>query len=133
MKPVITFPDAQLAVRDALREILPASEAATVSTRDIEGKDGNWPCPYVQVALDGTYRDARLDGRANVRILCYGRDVGDSLRLAALCEGLLLAEVATDALRGCSPLTGPLDSQDPDNGLPFAYFTITARLRPHQL
>lgn len=132
-KPAVIFPDSQLAVRDLLRELVPAGEGATISTREIEGATGRWPIPYIQVRNDGRYRNSRLNGRSTVRVLCYGRDEGDSNRLASLCEGLLLAEVSTDKIRGCNPLLGPLDSTDIDNDLPFTYFTVTVRLRPQAI
>lgn len=129
--PMIAFPDAAWAVRDALRELAPA---LTVSTRDIPGDDGKpWPIPYIQVRSDGVYRDAMLNGRANIRVLCYGRDDGDCLRLAHALEAALLSEVSTDRIRGCNPLTGPYLATDADNGLRFAYFTVTARLRPREI
>lgn len=131
MEPVIVFPDAQLAVRNVLRELIPAAEHATVSTREITGSDNDWHLPYIQVRTDGSYRDSHLNGRSTVRIICYGVDEGDSLRLAALCEGILLAADSNEQLRGCNPIMGPYATTDPDNDLPFAYFTVTARLRPH--
>ena len=133
---VITFPDAQLAVRDLLRALLaarPEGKGVTVSTKPIPGADGTHPLPYVQVVSDGAFRDSQLNGRASVRVLAYGRDEGASVTLAALCEGLLLAEASSDKVRGCSPLAGPQSTSDPDNDLPFSYFTLTARLRPRQL
>lgn len=142
MEPVIVFPDGQLAVRDLLRSLLAGrsesyARGAVVSTRAIPGADESRRLPYVQVRSDGKFRDSRLDGRATIRVLAYGAyngnpDEGASESLASLCEGLLLAASSGD-VRGSSPVTGPLITQDPDNGLPLAFFTITARLRPLQL
>lgn len=133
----IIFPDAQLAVRDLLRTLLagrtePYATGATVSTRELPGADGTHPLPYVQVRSDGKFRDSRLDGRATVRVLAYGGDVGKSESLASLCEALLLAASSAE-VRGSSSVTGPIPTDDPENGLPLSYFTITARLRPRQL
>lgn len=137
MEPVIVFPDAGLAVRDLLRGLLAsraevAAKGVTVSTRAIPGADEKRPLPYVQVRSDGKFRNARLDGRATVRVLAYGKDEGLSEELASLCEGLLLA-ASSDKVRGASSVSGPLPTTDPDNGLPLSFFTITARLRPRQL
>jgi hypothetical protein len=136
MDTAILFPDAQLAVRDLLRTLLagrsePYATGVTVSTREIPGADP-FPLPYVQVRSDGKFRDSRLDGRATVRVLAYGGDVGKSESLAALSEALLLAASSAE-VRGSSSVMGPMPTTDPENGLPLSYFTITARLRPHQL
>lgn len=130
MDPIIAFPDAVWAVRDALREAVPS---LTVSTRDIPGDDAGRPIPYIQVKCDGVYRDAYLNGRANMRILCYGKDDGDCIRLANMLEAVMLSEFSSDRVRGCNPLTGAFLATDHDNGLKFAYFTVTVRLRPHTL
>lgn len=136
-KTVVMFPDPQLAVRDLLRELIADSPeefaaGAVVSTKDLPGTDEGRTLPYVQVRSDGRYRDSRLDGRATVRVLVYHRDVGLGEALAGLCEALLLAAHSA-AVRGCSPVSGPLPTDDPETGLPLSFFTITARLRPRQL
>ncbi|UYL87617.1 tail terminator [Arthrobacter phage VResidence] len=139
MKPAITFPDAQLAVRDLLRALLasrtePYALGATVSTREIPSDvtAAQATLPYVQVRSDGKFRDSRLDGRATVRVLAYGADVGQGENLAALCEALLLSASSAD-VRGSTSVMGPMPTDDPENGLPLSYFTITARLQPRQL
>lgn len=133
----IEFPDPQLAVRDLLRVVLAnddLGENATVSTRGIPGADESRSFPYIQVRSDGSFRDARLNGRATVRVLVYHEDEGKSQALALRAEARLLA-ASSDKVRGCSPVTGPLPpiGGDPDTGDPLSYFTITARLRPRQL
>lgn len=133
MDTAVSFPDPQLAVRDLLRSLLTGrpeayAAGATVSTKGPTGAD----LPYVQVRSDGRFRDARLNGRASVRVIVWHRDEGLGESLAALCEALLLAG-SSDRIRGCSPLTGPIPTGDPDTGKPMSYFTITARLRPSQL
>ncbi|WGH20303.1 tail terminator [Arthrobacter phage MaGuCo] len=137
MRPVIVFPDPQLAVRDLIRSLLAGRSdadagSAKVSTRSPDGDDARPVLPYVQVRSDGRYRDARLDGRATVRVTVWHKDEGLGDRLASLIEGLLLASSSAD-VRGCSPLVGPIPTGDPDTGAPMSYFTITARLRPRQI
>lgn len=137
MDPVIVFPDPQRAVRDLLRSLLAsrpeaAAKGVTVAAKPIPGADERRSLPYVQIRSDGKYRNARLDGRATVRVLAYGKDEGLCDDLASLCEGLLLA-ASSDEVRGASSVSGPMPTTDPDNGLPLSYFTITARLRPRQL
>lgn len=133
----ILFPDPQLAVRDLLRVRLkgrtePEALGAVVSTRDLPGADESRSLPYIQVRSDGSFRDARLNGRATVRVVVWHRDEGLTQRLAALCEALLIGATSTD-IRGAQPVSGPLPTGDPDTGLPMSFFTITARLRPRQL
>jgi hypothetical protein len=134
--PVITFPDPRRSVRDLLRVLLATREepevaGVTVSTKDLPGSDGSYPLPYVQVHSDGKFRDARLDGRATVRVVVWHRDEGLAEALASLCEALLLASSSAE-IRGSSSVSGPLPTGDPDNGLPMSYFTVTVRLRPRQ-
>ncbi|QNO12673.1 tail terminator [Arthrobacter phage Snek] len=137
MKAAVTFPDAQRAVRDLLRSLLssrsePSALGATVSTRGLEGSDESRPLPYVQVRSDGKFRDARLDGRATVRVLVYHRDVGLAEDLAALAEALLLS-ASNAEIRGSSSVAGPIPTDDDETGLPLSFFTITTRLVPRQL
>jgi hypothetical protein len=137
MDTAVMFPDPQLAVRDLLRTLLadrpePFAAGATVSTRAPEANDTRAALPYIQVRSDGRFRDARLNGRASVRVIVWHRDEGLGEKLAGLCEALLLA-ATSDRIRGASPLTGPIPTGDPDTGKPMSYFTFTARLRPSQL
>lgn len=135
-EPLIVFPDPALAVRDLLRQLLaertePEARGAIVSTKDPSKVDGG-QLPYVQVRVDGRFRDSRLNGRASVRFVVWHRDEGLTVALAALIEGLLLS-AHSPKVRGFSPLTGPLPTGDPDTGAPMAALTLTARLRPAQL
>lgn len=137
MDTAISFPDPQLAVRDLLRTLLAArtetyATGATVSTRAPDASDNARSLPYIQVRSDGRFRDARLNGRASVRVIVWHRDEGLGESLAGLCEALLLASTS-DRIRGASALTGPIPTGDPDTGKPMSYFTFTARLRPSQL
>lgn len=134
-RPVITFPDPQKAVRDLLRTLLagrsePYAAGVTVSTRPPAGTSPS--LPYVQVRSDGRFRDSRLDGRASVRVIVWHTDEGLGESLAGLCEALLMASTSAE-IRGCTSLSGPIPTGDPDTGAPMSYFTVTARLRPEQL
>jgi len=133
----ILFPDAQLAGRDLLRRLLagrtePVVRNVTVSTRGPDDNDDKPALPYIQVVVDGTYRDSRLNGRATLRVIVWHTDEGLGQRLALLCEALLLAS-SSDDIRGFSPLVGPIPTGDPDTQEPMSYFTLTARLRPKNL
>ncbi|WAB10788.1 tail terminator [Arthrobacter phage Tuck] len=131
----ILFPDPQKATVDVLRLALigrheAVAQGVTVSTKPPKGTAPN--LPYVQVRSDGRFRDARLNGRASVRIIVWHTDEGYGEELAGLCEALLLAATSPE-IRGFSPLTGPMPTGDPDTGAPMSYFTLTARLRPVQI
>ncbi|UIW13428.1 tail terminator [Arthrobacter phage Amyev] len=131
----ILFPDPQKATVDVLRLVLAGrteavAQGVTVSTKPPTGTAPK--LPYVQVRSDGRFRDARLNGRASVRIIVWHTDEGYGEELAGLCEALLLAATSPE-IRGFSPLTGPMPTGDPDTGAPMSYFTLTARLRPVQI
>lgn len=131
----ILFPDPQKAVVDVLRLVLmgrpeAVAQGVTVSAKPPKGTAPS--LPYVQVHSDGRFRDARLNGRASVRIIVWHEDEGLGEELAGLCEALLLAATSPE-IRGFSPLTGPMPTGDPDTGAPMSYFTLTARLRPVQI
>lgn len=131
----VLFPDPQKATVDVLRLALMGrselvAQGVTVSTKPPKGTAPK--LPYVQVRSDGRFRDARLNGRASVRIIVWHEDEGLGEELAGLCEALLLAATSPE-VRGFSPLTGPMPTGDPDTGAPMSYFTLTARLRPVQI
>lgn len=128
----VAFPDPLPDVRDLLRRLLadrpePYARGVTVSVR---GPSPSGRLPHVQVASDGRYRSARLDGRATLRVLVWHEDDGRATALANLAEALLLAS-SSDSVRGFRPITGALSTTDPDTGEPLSYFTLTARLRPY--
>lgn len=125
----VSFPDPRLATRDLLRDLLadrpePFAQGVTVSI----GGPGE-SRPHIQVASDGRYRNARLDGRATVRVLVWHTDSGRGEALAELAEALLIASASADA-RGFRSVVGPLATADADTGEPLSYFTMTIRLRP---
>ncbi|CCQ44667.1 putative uncharacterized protein [Pseudarthrobacter siccitolerans] len=130
----VVFPDPRRAVRDLLKGLLaarsePYALGVTVSTK---APTSSSSLPFVQVKSDGRFRDSRLNGRATVRVLVYHRDEGLGEDLAALAEALLL-ESSSPQVRGFSPISGPLPTEDPDTGAPLSFFTITARLTPANL
>ncbi|UIW13265.1 tail terminator [Arthrobacter phage Crewmate] len=131
----ILFPDPQKAVVDVLKLVLMGRPEAVAQGVKVSTKppSGTAPTlPYVQVRSDGRFRDARLNGRASVRIIVWHEDEGLGEELAGLCEALLLAATSPE-IRGFSPLTGPMPTGDPDTGAPMSYFTLSARLRPVQI
>jgi hypothetical protein len=130
----VTFPDPRRASRDLLRSLLaartePYAQGVTVSTK---APTSTSALPFVQVKSDGRFRDSRLNGRATVRVLVYHRDEGLGEDLAGLAEALLL-DSSSPEIRGFSPISGPIPTEDPDTGAPLSFFTITARLTPANL
>lgn len=134
----ILYPDGRLIVRNRLRTLLaPRTEpyvvGVTVSTRQFPVDDSAAPAvPYIQVKSDGSIRNARLDGRMTIRLLCYGADDGYTTNLANLAEALILAD-HDGGLRGCTSQQSVFPTYDPDSGRPMAFLTFTARLRPSNL
>lgn len=136
-KQPIGYADPQLATRNLLRALLASredavAEGATVSTRGLPGADGTRTLPYIQVRSDGRTRDARYAAEAVLRVVVWHDDEGKAEALASLAEALLLSATAP-AIRGFSPLAGPIPTGDPDTGLAMSFLTITARLRPSNI
>lgn len=131
---LVMFPDAQLETRNRLRELLATrsetyAQGVTVSTRPpVEAT-----LPYIQVRTDAGTRDARLNGRATVRVLVWSTDEGLGVKLAALCEALLIGSGSSASIRSVSGLAGPVPVGDDETGDPLAFFSLTVRLRPIQL
>lgn len=130
----VTFPDAQRATRDLLRALLAGrlEPFATGAKVEVKPPAPDASLPYIQVISDGKFRDARLNGRASVRVVVWHKDVGLGEELASFCEALLLDSHSAE-IRGFSPLTGSIPTGDPDTGAPMSYFTLTARLNPRQI
>lgn len=134
----ILFPDGRLVIRDRLRLLLanraePYVAGVTVSTRQFPVDDAlSTAVPYIQVKSDGSARNATLNGRMTIRLLCYGADDGLTTNLALLAEALILADHSAD-LRGCTSQQSVFPTYDPDSGRPMAFLTFTARLRPRNL
>lgn len=135
MSAPVTFPNPRRVVRDRLRELLagraePYAVGVVVSTKP---PAPGGPRPHVQVLSDGSFRDARLNGRASIRLLVYHGDDGLAEDLAGLVESLMLASSSSASIRGASPLSGPRPADDEELGEPFAYLTLTVRLTPDNL
>lgn len=136
----ILVPDGRLAIRDALRLILPSRSEAflqgvTVSIKDFPTDDADAAAqyvPYVQVKSDGSHRDASLDTYDTIRLVFWGEDDAATTQLARLVEALILAH-KDEQIRGCVSQQSVFPTYDPDNGRPMAYITFTARLRPSNL
>jgi hypothetical protein len=122
VKLAVIYPDAEVATRVALTELL-AAEDCTVAI----GKPTDWTVesiPHVQVSLDGTPRiDHPVIAYSTLRITVWDHNPGPAKDLAALAMGLLLAEPYV------SPLTGLLPARDPRSGADLASFTCRVATR----
>jgi hypothetical protein len=132
---IVRFPDPVPLVRDALRALLGASTApeaagAVVSTKAPKLTTGVPAPPHLQVVSDGRFRNARLDGRATIRVVVWHRDVGLAEALAELAQAAVLGS-RLPGIRSVTPGTGPFPSTDPDvEDQPISYFTVTVRVPP---
>jgi hypothetical protein len=138
-KPLVVFPDAQLAVVQLLRTKL-AARTDSVATGAVVGTmmpDGKEPsprsAPYIMVRLDGTSTRYPVDETADMRVAVWHSSEAKSLALAQLCRALLLAHAGSEQIRVVSPLTGPIPASDPESGDPLSSFTVAVRLRPNPL
>ncbi|WDS52036.1 tail terminator [Microbacterium phage Caron] len=131
----IIFDDPQRATRDILRDVLPAYGIdATVSTRRPEHDLAAGPRKlHIRVRSGTPIRARRVASTATVRLTTYGTDEGDSMRVAAIVEAVLLSEVSSDSVLGFGPVSGPVPGTDQDTGDPIALVTVQARLKPRHL
>jgi hypothetical protein len=138
-KPLVVFPDAQLAIVELLRaELADRTESfagnAVVGTIMPNGDDPNpKSAPYIMVRLDGTSTRYPVDETADIRVAVWHSSEAKSLALAQLCRALLLAHAGSQTIRVVTPLTGPIPASDPESGDPLSSFTVAARLRPNPL
>lgn len=126
---MIEFPDPLLAVLEILRSEEPG---ATYGTRPLDTfPDGsNPPLPYVLVAVDAASLSQRVLETVNVRVTVWAESLEASYALARRLRSLLVAYEGGPAVRGFAPLTGPIPTEDPDDGSPMAFLTLAARMRP---
>ena len=87
--------------------------------------------PHIQHAWDGTPSQEQQRERATIRVTAWtpkGK-VSDGISLASLVQAVLLDSGSASVWRYL-PGTGRLPGIDPDTGLPFCTFTLTAETRP---
>lgn len=139
MKPLVVFPDPQLAVVELLRTKLSAraetfATGATVGTVTPDGEARTLTsAPYVMVRLDATASRYPVDETATIRVSVWHSSEAKSLALGQLCRALLLSYEGGEKIRVATPLTGPIPAGDPESGDPLSTFTVAIRLRPDPL
>lgn len=139
MKPALIFPDAMLAVIEALKIKLDlvSSEyvtAYTIGTRVPGDKSlDKADLPYILIRLDGSTLNRVADEEATVRIAVWHVSEAKGLQLAQVCRALLLSYEGDSKIRAVQSLTGIIPSSDPESGDPLSSFTVAVHLRPSTL
>lgn len=126
MKPTVTYPDVERAVRDALATaIAPYEPTVTVGV----GVPSDWTimsAPHLQVALDGTPGMAHpVYAYSTVRVVAWAASPTEAKALAWLAHGLLLAQ----RVLAIAPLTGLLPARDTETRAELASFTVRVSTR----
>lgn len=126
-RPLVTYPDPEQAVVDHLTAAL-TDEDVTVGA----GLPTTWTKssdPHVQVACDGTPLDEHpIAHRSTIRVVVWSSHPRESIRLALLAHGHLLADPTGD-IHSVTPLTGLLPAYDPGHRAELASFTVRVRVR----
>lgn len=126
---MFTFPDP----RESTRAVLTAAKPTHFPTATITTAfpSSGISAPHIQHAWDGTTSEEQQRERCLVRVTVWTPkgEVAESIRLAALAKAILL-DAGTDGVWRFTPATGRLQGIDPDTGLPFCTFTLTAETRP---
>lgn len=140
MKPLVTFGDAEA----AMRSYLLAAWAARGEAYKPDTISNTFPTAgalaagqvHLQVTLDGTPTvEYPATERATVRFT-YWTNAGapsDAKRGAAITQGLVATHPGDAAVWSTRILTGRLRGTDPDTGNQFASFTARVTLRPTAL
>lgn len=133
MKVSVTFPDAERFTIDWLKPVL-------AGRGDVDGLTprlslaGDWAPtkpPVVLVAWDGTpIIDYPVRANATVRLTVYSNSPTTSKRLAALCQGLMVAGVGGPGVSSCQALTGVQVAFDSESKAHLASVTVRLILRP---
>lgn len=123
------FPDPRAAVQALLTDAKPDHwPTTTISTA--------FPTtaisvPHIQHAWDGTPSEEQQRELCTIRVSVWtpkGK-VTDGINLAARVKAVLL-DGGTETVWRFTPGAGRLPGIDPDTGLPFCTFTVTAETRP---
>lgn len=136
MKPIITFPDAMLAVVEALRDRLELVDQAyaqgtTVGTKVPTDKSlDKKHVPYILVRLDGSTLTQQVNEEATIRVSVWHSTEAKGIALAQACRALLLSFEGNAQIRVCKPLSGVIPTSDPESGDPLSSFTVAVSLRP---
>lgn len=124
-----TFPDPRADVQAVLIAAKPTRfPTATISTAF---PSTAITAPHIQHAWDGTPSQESNREFATIRVTVWtpkGK-VSDGINLASLVQAVLLDSGSSDIWRYTRGL-GRSPGIDPDTGLPFCTFTLTAETRP---
>jgi hypothetical protein len=136
VKPAIIFPDAMLAVIEALKLKLETVSAEHVTTYTIgtrvpgDKSLDKSTLPYILVRLDGSSLSRVVDETATIRIAVWHSSESKGLALAGVLRALLLSYEGDSKIRAIQSLTGTVPASDPESGEPLSSFTVAVHLRP---
>lgn len=127
--------------RPAVKAILTAAKPSRWPTATIDTKFPTTviTVPLIQHAFDGAPSQQQVRQNATMRLTCWAPErTSGSTKTRSIDEAIDLAQlVAATLLDGGSATVwrfrnavGFNNGVDPDNGLPFCTFTITAEMRP---
>ena len=127
-----TFPDPLADVRATLTANAALLPAGTTSSTSYPSS--SITVPHIQYAWDGTPSQDRRRELATVRVTVWGKktngiDRNGTILLASLAQAILLDSGSASVWRYTAG-TGRSYGIDPDSGLPFCTFTLTAETRP---
>lgn len=128
-KPLIVCPDAERLAIDYLTAQLAARDEDVTVGVDLPAGWTLTSKAHVQVACDGTPIADPPFWRSTVRVTTWHKSPTTGKRLAALCEGLLLAHPGAPSWAGCRPGTGLFLARDAATKAPLASITVLAKLR----
>lgn len=134
MKPVVTYPDSEREVRDALADLFPRYWTGVQPTVGV-GVPTKWSVlsslPHLQVSADGTplVQDHPVRVGASIRIVAWSNSTTNSKAMATLAMGLMLAHCSWGKLSGVRPLTGPQSARDEDTKGELCYVSLRVNLR----
>lgn len=131
--PGVIFPDPLILAPAILRDGLPLlwGSVVVVGTVDpTERPAAQQGLPYVRVTSDAQAGQYPVTQAAALRVLAYAGNPADSLRLAQYCKAILLTFPGSAEVRRFASTVGPSPTTDPDSGSPFAFFPVSAHLRP---
>lgn len=133
-RPLVTFADAEVTLKDYLVPLLAARSDVMGASCSVGQLPGGWQPrtspPHVGVMWDGTPEASYpVQARATVRLTTWAAKGTDAKRLCWLVMGLALCHPGGGGVSSVRFLTGPLPARDPESGADLASCTVRVNLR----